>query len=111
MRLLVVALLCEVLFAKLLGRCLLFKLFPLPALVVVPNASAMSYHDNYVDFPTFFGTAWTLNSAQFIVEDLSITSGQDPNPRNRVGDVKELIGGRSFMFSVGRKGSKTVANW
>ncbi|KAH6912518.1 hypothetical protein BKA70DRAFT_1530381 [Coprinopsis sp. MPI-PUGE-AT-0042] len=88
-------------------RFLVVALLSLQAFVLSTNA--MTYHDNDVNFK-FISPNWTLKQATFLVQDLSISSGQDPDPRNRVGDVREWVFDR-FRFSVGRNGSKTVANW
>ena len=46
----------------------------------------------------------------FTVTDLCITSEQDPNARNYVGQIHILNDGE-ISFNVGRKGSAEVATW
>lgn len=52
-----------------------------------------------------------LQSGRFTVKQLSITNGQDPEERNKVGDQKNITSNGTFNFSVGRKGSTQVALW
>jgi hypothetical protein len=76
------------------------------------NATAFKYHDNDVNFSYASRASgdYALQGASLVVEGLSITSGQDPKTKNRVGDVKLWEQGR-LRFTVGRKGSGGVANW
>ncbi|KAJ8075845.1 hypothetical protein PM082_021477 [Marasmius tenuissimus] len=73
-----------------------------------------SYHDNDVhflskafNFPAFGGSSYTIN-------EYSITSNQDPNGKIRAGNrvpftTQDQMG--QLRFTVGRKGSRDVANW
>jgi hypothetical protein len=70
----------------------------------------MTYRDNEEAVP-FVGFSYTLQGGGFSTDELSITNGQDPDPRNRPGDVKWFGPGGSFSFSVGRKGSGQVRDW
>ena len=75
--------------------------------------SAMTYQDNWVKMtwvPEPFGYGFV--SAKFIVDQLSISPGQDPQEKNKVGDTKEWEGeSGKIMWSVGRHGTDTVAKW
>ncbi|KAH6901011.1 hypothetical protein BKA70DRAFT_1524507 [Coprinopsis sp. MPI-PUGE-AT-0042] len=87
-----------------------FSLAFLSGLALAGSTLAMTYHDNGVAIP-FVGNDYSLQGGGFSTEELSITNGQDPDPRNRVGDVKWFGPGGSFSFSVGRKGSGQVRDW
>lgn len=75
---------------------------------VTSEVSAMSYHDNNVTLQGSGGIQ--ITSGTFEVKELSITSGQDPDGRNYVGQVHTLTSGH-FTFEVGRSGSGAVASW
>ena len=72
------------------------------------TAYAMTYRTNTVEFSSSSGIS--ITSGSFIIHALSITSGQDPQGRNYVGQTVYLSNGE-FSFSVGRSGSSSVANW
>ncbi|KAH6883647.1 hypothetical protein BKA70DRAFT_1377999 [Coprinopsis sp. MPI-PUGE-AT-0042] len=74
----------------------------------------MTYRDNFVDFQ--FNSNYQGNYLQYIVEDLRVTNGQDPNHYTGVGTVKTWTGPNSnnrgdLLFKVGRKGSGEVRDW
>ncbi|KAI0097498.1 hypothetical protein GGR51DRAFT_578045 [Nemania sp. FL0031] len=72
---------------------------------------SMTYHDNKVRLP-FTAKTYKLDSASFTVTDLSITSGQDPEKKNRIGNVKLWDGtSGSIQWSVGRSKSTQVAQF
>ena len=76
----------------------------------------MTYRDNQVLFKlSRFGTTTTIPYGEFIIKDLSITPGQDPEIRNKPGDTKQWTAlqpyPQRFSFSVGRKKTSQVANW
>lgn len=68
----------------------------------------MAYRQNEVCLTGGEGIA--IDSGTFIVSDLKITEGQDPDHRNDIGQVYTLDNG-VFTFEVGRSGSETVADW
>jgi hypothetical protein len=77
--------------------------------------SDFEYHDNKVYFivkPVNDETI-TVKSGTYKVNELCITSGQDPKHKNKKGDVKKINTGdnNSITFEVGRKNSKEVAQW
>ncbi|GAB1319224.1 hypothetical protein MFIFM68171_09434 [Madurella fahalii] len=72
------------------------------------------YHNNSILFLSAVGGNQQYTpQGFFVVSALSITSGQDPEHRNNVGDVHYLEAGMpgAFYFSVGRKGSGEVADY
>jgi hypothetical protein len=70
----------------------------------------MTYHDNDVVLSGKNGV--TIKSGgEFTVSDFSITNGQDPNGKNKKGDIHKLSNSSKFTFTVGRKASSGVANW
>jgi len=75
----------------------------------------MSYHAENVLFQVSGQPSNNVNGivgGSFTTSALSITSGQDPNGYNRVGQVYQgaVVGsGTSFSFNVGRKGTSGVA--
>jgi hypothetical protein len=76
----------------------------------------MIYHDNDVELCTVSSEEYPevkILSGTFTVTELSITSGQDKDGLNHVGDVHTLGegGDHKFRFRVGRKGSSQVADW
>jgi hypothetical protein len=72
----------------------------------------MSYHDNWVQMPFSVPGGYNLVTAIFTVTDFSITSGQDPDGKNHIGDTKQYGGSNGSMdFVVGRSGSTDVATW
>lgn len=84
-----------------LSLCLVFQL-------TSTSAYAMTYRENAVRFIAANGI--TISGGTFTVTDLCITSGQDPNAQNYVGQIHILNDGE-ISFSVGRKGSAEVATW
>ncbi|KAH6869381.1 hypothetical protein BKA70DRAFT_1242428 [Coprinopsis sp. MPI-PUGE-AT-0042] len=72
----------------------------------------MKYHENdvYFSYASKPEDDYSIQGGSLVVGDLSITSGQDPQGKNRIGDVKIWELGR-LRFTVGRKGSDTVAKW
>ena len=72
----------------------------------------MKYRDNdvYFNYAANPENDYWFQGASLLVQGLAVTGGQDPDPRNRVGDVKIWEGGK-MRFQVGRKGSGAVANW
>ncbi|KAH7027241.1 uncharacterized protein B0I36DRAFT_364477 [Microdochium trichocladiopsis] len=86
---------------------------PLPSLVQAGNVITrrMTYRDNVLRLP-WLAQDYTLGSASFTVLEMAITDGQDPERRNRVGDVKhwqEPDG--SIFWSVGRSKTAPVAEF
>ncbi|KAI1160281.1 hypothetical protein F5B18DRAFT_675986 [Nemania serpens] len=70
----------------------------------------MTYQDNTVRL--LFVSTYKLDDAVFTVTGLSITEGQDPKHKNKIGDVKLWSGERaSIMWSVGRSKSTQVADF
>ena len=73
------------------------------------DASAyMTYRENEVVLKGADGIRITGGS--FLVNDLRITAGQDPDGRNYPGQLHTLTDGK-FTFDVGRSGSEDVASW
>ena len=68
----------------------------------------MAYRSNAVTISAADGLG--IVSGTFVIKDLSITNGQDPDGRNYVGQVHTLENGE-FTFSVGRSASESVASW
>lgn len=68
----------------------------------------MTYRQNVVRIVAADGLA--IISGSFVVKELSITAGQDPDGKNYIGQEHTLQNGE-FTFEVGRSGSTTVANW
>lgn len=68
----------------------------------------MEYRDNEV---TFNVTSNQLVKGSFTVEDFSITEGQDPKNHIQKGYVASCGNDGKFSFSIGRKGSGSVADW
>ena len=85
---------------------------PMTMMISVAKASdvsrSMTYRDNKVQVTGASGII--IDSGSFTVNDFSITSGQDPEGRNYVGQVHDLENGE-FVFEVGRSGSASVADW
>ena len=69
---------------------------------------SMTYRNNDVVFEGASGISITAGT--FETNELSITSGQDPDGRNYVGQIHTLSSGK-FTFEVGRSGSSGVASW
>jgi hypothetical protein len=76
------------------------------------DAMAFEYHKNEVSVPYTAGNGITADAAGFTVEEFSITNGQDPDGRNRVGDTKFISpDGFGVYFHCGRSGSSQVKDW
>ncbi|KAF9256624.1 hypothetical protein L218DRAFT_1007176 [Marasmius fiardii PR-910] len=74
------------------------------------------YHDNEVDFQLAVGsTPIIISSGSFTVTSFMISSGQDPDHRNRIGDVHTFtantVQDQKFVFTCGRHGTSEVANF
>lgn len=72
------------------------------------TSTYMAYRSNAVTISAADGLG--IVSGTFVIKDLSITNGQDPDGRNYVGQVHTLENGE-FTFSVGRSASESVASW
>src|SRR6185369_4098972 len=84
-------------------------MFPHTTFISASIDVQMSYHDNEVEFT---GPGAAVAGFRFTVNDLSITPGQDPDGKNKVGDVKAFAGNDGkFNFVVGRKKDNSVALW
>lgn len=71
----------------------------------------MSYHDNTVSF-VIKSPGYTLLGGNYVTSGQIITSGQDPDNKNRPPQTYDVAGyDGSVTFDVGRKGSEKVANW
>jgi len=68
----------------------------------------MEYRDNEVFFAV---TSNNLSKGSFTVNEFSITDGQDPNGHIYKGFTASCGSDGKFIFSIGRKGSKSVAEW
>ncbi|WP_415328764.1 hypothetical protein [Chryseobacterium sp. MMS23-Vi53] len=68
----------------------------------------MEYRDNEVYFDT---ASNNLVKGSFTVNEFSITEGQDPKGHIYVGFTASCGSDGKFIFSIGRKGSSTVAKW
>jgi hypothetical protein len=90
-----------------------------PALVTTPEdtnsgqivntsarASNFAYRDNWAAFDNLLG--WDTEG-QFTVEEVFITTGQDPDEKNKPGDVKTLDKDGKVWFTIGHKASEDVA--
>lgn len=73
----------------------------------------MKYHDNVVKLNLKKGELYEIDGkfGYFKVTELCITSGQDPDKKNKVGNVYPINANGEIVFRVGRKGSSEVANW
>ena len=69
---------------------------------------SMTYRNNEVVFEGASGISITAGT--FETKEISITSGQDPDNRNYVGQIHTLSNGK-FTFEVGRSASGAVASW
>lgn len=69
----------------------------------------MSYRDNDVKFGN--KTSLTLIGGNFIIQDLKISPGQDPENKNVVKQKKKIDADGKMTFPVGRHGTDIVANW
>ncbi|MBB3453128.1 hypothetical protein FHT86_001384 [Rhizobium sp. BK313] len=69
----------------------------------------MEYRENKVEFK--FGGGYRLVSGVFEIEDFSISEGEDPKNKNKIGGRLECNSDGIFNFSVGRHGSAKVAKW
>ena len=72
------------------------------------SSTYMTYRKNTVMLTSAKGL--TIMSGSFVVNELCITSGQDPDGKNQPGQTHVLQNG-VFSFEVGRSGSTTVADW
>ena len=74
----------------------------------------MEYHDNVVKLELKKGKLYKDNNGSFgyfEVKDFCITEGQDPEGKIKLGNKYSINKDGEIVFSVGRKGSKTVADW
>lgn len=74
----------------------------------------MEYHDNVVKLELKKGKLYEDNNGSFgyfEVKDFCITEGQDPEGKIKLGNKYSINKDGEIVFSVGRKGSKTVAEW
>lgn len=74
----------------------------------------MNYHDNKVRLKLRNGKLTQDSNGDygyFKITELSITSGQDPNEKNKVGNMYKVNSDGELCFCVGRKGSSEVARW
>ncbi|BCH55317.1 hypothetical protein ACQZ61_06220 [Agrobacterium vitis] len=69
----------------------------------------MQYHDNDVFFSLAGG--YRLISGSYLINEFSITDGQDPDKHIHNGLLVTCGADGKFTFNVGRKGSETVAKW
>ncbi|KAK6534993.1 hypothetical protein TWF281_006292 [Arthrobotrys megalospora] len=69
----------------------------------------MSYHDNDVQFNN--KTSLTFIGGTFLIQDLRISPGQDPENKNVVGQKKKIDANGKLTFTVGRHGTDIVAKW
>lgn len=72
------------------------------------NFLSMSYRNNSVVMTADNGLS--IQSGYYLITDLCITSGQDPDGRNYIGQTV-AIQNSQLAFSVGRRGSEEVAAW
>ncbi|HEY9132027.1 MAG TPA: hypothetical protein VIM98_09750 [Dyella sp.] len=78
---------------------------------VTAPTERMTYRDNYVYLQVKSGD-YKLLSGTYETKDRSITSGQDPNGKNDPPHSYDVRGHDGAIgFSVGRKGSSSVADW
>ncbi|KAF9255965.1 hypothetical protein L218DRAFT_882852, partial [Marasmius fiardii PR-910] len=75
-----------------------------------------TYHDNEVDFQLAGGPiSFVISSGSFTVTDFMVSSGQDPDNRNRIGDVHTFtantVQDQKFVFTCGRHGTTEVASF
>lgn len=74
----------------------------------------MKYHDNDVYIvPNGFSLFEDGNNSygSFVIDDYSVTSGQDPDDHIWEGKVIPIDENGKLTFSLGRKGSSGVADW
>lgn len=94
------------------GKKLLCLVFAVMILMMTANAedasTYMTYRQNAVELTAAKGLA--ITSGSFVVNEFSITGGQDPDGKNQIGQVHMLEDGE-FIFEVGRSGSAAVAEW
>lgn len=90
---------------KILSTALMFLmiLFSFPSI-----SFAMTYRDNVVRITSANGIG--ITGGTYTLNELSITSGQDPNGYNYVGKQYTLFN-QELSFTVGRSGSSAVATW
>ncbi|KAF9256627.1 hypothetical protein L218DRAFT_881299 [Marasmius fiardii PR-910] len=77
------------------------------------------YHDNEVYFEVGFGGPGSntpnITVGEFTVTDFKISSGQDPDNKNKVGDIHTFVGvteyTQKFVFACGRHGTGDVASF
>jgi hypothetical protein len=69
----------------------------------------MTYRDNDVFLPLNGG--YSLISGTYTLNSFSITNGQDPDGHIYVGLKAAIDSNGKMSFSIGRKGSESVANW
>ncbi|MCG8552589.1 MAG: hypothetical protein MI799_19470 [Desulfobacterales bacterium] len=71
---------------------------------------AMTYHNNDVTF-SVSASGYTLKSGSYVVNDFSVTKGQDPDHKIHNGLTPRMNGDGRMTFRVGRKGSEETAAW
>lgn len=70
------------------------------------------YQNNIIKLPFSPPGGYSLVEATYTITELSISDGQDPEKKNKVGDVKHWSGPNgSITFQVGRHLSDKVSNW
>jgi len=69
----------------------------------------MTYHDN--DVYLSIASGYTLINGTYTVNSYSVTDGQDPKGHIYNGLTVSCGSNGKLTFSVGRKGSSSVANW
>jgi len=89
-----------------------------------PIAGSSVYKDNYVVIRTCFGfyhggnlqphdpesEAWNITGGTFTLKDFHVTTGQDPDNHLKKGNSYVMDSKNQFLFVLGRKKSKEVAN-
>lgn len=75
------------------------------------NTYAFSYRDNVVDMP-FKVNGYDLVTASYTLTDYSVSKGQDPDNKIKIGQTRTYSGNKGSMtFRVGRHKTTAVAKW
>lgn len=93
---------------KVLSVCMALLLLTTTGVAAFDSLARMTYRTNNVEF-TSTGDIYIVDGS-FCINDLRITSGQDPDGANYIGQVIPLANGQ-LTFRVGRSGSSNVAEW
>ncbi|QXH55719.1 phosphatidylinositol-specific phospholipase C domain-containing protein [Pseudomonas maumuensis] len=76
------------------------------------SETKQTYRDNEVNFSPDWhdGTSrYTIASGSYTLNEVYISEGEDPDQKNKKGDVKRFSNDGKMLFEVGRSGSKDVA--